>query len=256
MKSPFGAALVGIPSPFGLTRRAGGDAAPAFDPASLFASNEEGVWYDPSDLSTLYQDSTGTTPVTADGDPVGRIEDKSGNGNHATQSTAANRPVYRTDGTLHWLEFDGVDDYFNVNSFVFDVRDFSGFGATGNISTSALSMYRPDGSDSRCYLNTSNIVIGATSIGVASPTYPAVTSWLSRSSEFELRFNGQRQGTDNDAYSGSDTFDVVGGGLDSTSGQQRFDGNLFVFIFLTRQTTTDEIASTEAHLASKSGVTL
>jgi len=82
----------------------------AFTPATLFASGEQGAWYDPSDLTTLYQDSAGTTPVTADGDPVGRMEDKSGNGNHATQATSASRPVYRTDGTLHRLEFDGVDD--------------------------------------------------------------------------------------------------------------------------------------------------
>lgn len=35
------------------------------------------VWYDPSDLSTMFQDSAGTTPVTADSDPVGLILDKS-----------------------------------------------------------------------------------------------------------------------------------------------------------------------------------
>lgn len=51
------------------------------------------VWYDPSDLSTLYQDSAGTTPVTAVEQPVGRMLDKSGRGNHATQATALSRPV-------------------------------------------------------------------------------------------------------------------------------------------------------------------
>ncbi|OJT01239.1 hypothetical protein [Marinobacter nauticus] len=82
-----------------------------FTPLELFTNGEQGAWYDPSDLTTLYQDSAGTTPVTADGDPVGLMLDKSGNGNHASQSVAASRPIYRTDGTLHWLEFDGVDDY-------------------------------------------------------------------------------------------------------------------------------------------------
>lgn len=60
----------------------------------LFAASEQGVWYDPSDLTTLFQDSAGTTPVTAAGQPVGRILDKSGRNNHATQSTAAARPTY------------------------------------------------------------------------------------------------------------------------------------------------------------------
>lgn len=52
-----------------------------------------GVWYDPSDLSTLFQDAAGTIPVTAVEQPVGKILDKSGRGNHATQSTAGYKPV-------------------------------------------------------------------------------------------------------------------------------------------------------------------
>lgn len=44
---------------------------------TLFAANEPGVWYDPSDLSTLYQDPAGTTPVTAVEQPVGLMLDKS-----------------------------------------------------------------------------------------------------------------------------------------------------------------------------------
>lgn len=35
-------------------------------------------------------------------------------GNHATQSVATRRPIYRTDGKLHWSEFDGVDDTLSV----------------------------------------------------------------------------------------------------------------------------------------------
>jgi len=59
-----------------LTRIYGGGAT-AFSPLSLFAGGEQGVWYDPSDLSTMFQDSLGTTPVTAAGQPVGLILDKS-----------------------------------------------------------------------------------------------------------------------------------------------------------------------------------
>ena len=63
-------------------------------PASLFAGGEPGVWYDPSDLSTLFQDNLGATPVTAPAQTVGKILDKSGRGNHATQATLAQRPTY------------------------------------------------------------------------------------------------------------------------------------------------------------------
>jgi hypothetical protein len=40
-----------------------------FSPASLFSNGEEGGWYDPSDLSTLFEED-GTTPASVDG-PVG-----------------------------------------------------------------------------------------------------------------------------------------------------------------------------------------
>ena len=43
---------------------------------SLFDAGEKGVWYDPSDFSTLFQDSAGTIPVTAVGDPVGLMLDR------------------------------------------------------------------------------------------------------------------------------------------------------------------------------------
>lgn len=51
--------------------------AVAFSVRSLFRNNEPGVWYDPSDFSTMFQDAAGTTPVTAVEQPVGLILDKS-----------------------------------------------------------------------------------------------------------------------------------------------------------------------------------
>lgn len=80
--------------------------APAFTPASLSPTG----WYDPSDITTLFQDSAGTVPVTASGDPVGRMNDKSGNDNHLTQATASARPIYTVAGAVKYLLFDGIDD--------------------------------------------------------------------------------------------------------------------------------------------------
>lgn len=48
-----------------------------FSPLSLFAASEPGFWFDPSDISTLFQDTAGTTPVTAAGQSVGLVLDKS-----------------------------------------------------------------------------------------------------------------------------------------------------------------------------------
>jgi hypothetical protein len=43
----------------------------------LFAAGEQGAWYDPSDLTTMFQDNIGTTPVTGTGQAVGLLLDKS-----------------------------------------------------------------------------------------------------------------------------------------------------------------------------------
>jgi hypothetical protein len=85
------------------------------DLSTLFqdsAGSIAGAWYGPSDLSTLFQDSAGTTPVTTAGQPVGRMLDKSGNDNHATQATAAARPTYQTGPARATL--DKVDDRLPV----------------------------------------------------------------------------------------------------------------------------------------------
>jgi len=80
----------------------------AFSPVDLFANSEQGAYYSPGDLSTLFQDAAGTTPVTADGDPVGLAVDKSGNEVNAAQSISASRPVYNVDPSR--LSLDKVDD--------------------------------------------------------------------------------------------------------------------------------------------------
>jgi hypothetical protein len=108
----------------------GGGAAPNPDAAvlALFTSGEQGAWYDPSDFSTMWQDAARTTPVTAVGQPVGAINDKSGRGNHATQATSAARPVLQVDGAgKYYLNFDGVNDFLSTGSI-----DFT---ATGKMST-------------------------------------------------------------------------------------------------------------------------
>jgi len=88
----------------------------AYDPLALFANGEPGAWYDPSDLSTLFQDVDGAIPVTADGQPVGLVLDKSGNGYNCYQTIASKKPVYRIVEGLPSLEFDGIDDFLSVHS--------------------------------------------------------------------------------------------------------------------------------------------
>lgn len=55
------------------------------------------TWHDFSLISTLFVDAAKTTPVTADADLIGAVEDRSGNGRDATQATGGKLPYYKTN---------------------------------------------------------------------------------------------------------------------------------------------------------------
>ncbi len=96
-------------------------AASIWTPAALFSAGQQGVWYEPRP-EYLYQDSAGTTPVTADGQPVGLMDDRSPNDHDAAQSTASYKPLYPG------LSYDGVDDRMSagdVPSLRFGTENFT-----------------------------------------------------------------------------------------------------------------------------------
>lgn len=147
-----------------------GSSAVAFTPASLFAASEKGAWYDPSDLSTLWQDTAGTSAVTADGQSVARIDDKSGNGYHLTQGTADNRPLYKTDGALHWLLFDGTNDGLATSGGKTWAATSDFFMALGNQSNDQVWLAGAS-VDETAYLGVAqNNNVGANNAGVGTPT--------------------------------------------------------------------------------------
>ena len=80
--------------------------------ANLVGAGDTGGYLDPSNLATLFQDSAATTGVTGDSQPVGTFRGTTSGGtaiHDATQGTSTAKPTYRTDGTKHWLQFDGGD---------------------------------------------------------------------------------------------------------------------------------------------------
>jgi hypothetical protein len=69
-------------------------------------------WYR-VELGHVWQDVAGTVPAVNDNDPIGRIDDQSGNGFHMIQATAGFRPLLKLgiqNGKPAAL-FDGVDDF-------------------------------------------------------------------------------------------------------------------------------------------------
>lgn len=75
------------------------------------------LWLDASDASTLYDATTGGSLV-ASGGGVARWEDKSGNDNHATQSSSSDRPNRTTAqiNSLDVLTFDGTSNFLQGSS--------------------------------------------------------------------------------------------------------------------------------------------
>lgn len=58
----------------------------------MFANGEGGFWFDPSDLSTMKSDIAGTTAAEYGGE-VGKMLDKSGNGNHVEATSNSKQPT-------------------------------------------------------------------------------------------------------------------------------------------------------------------
>ena len=107
-------------------------------PSLYFANAEKGAWFDANDITTLFQDAAGTTPVTAIGQPVGKWLDKSGNGNHATQSIAGQRPTYQQDTEGNYnVTFDGVNDQLVTSPIDFTATDKMTVGIGLNVIGSA-----------------------------------------------------------------------------------------------------------------------
>ena len=252
----------------GVSRRVN-EIGTTFTPLDLFMGGEEGAWYDPSDLSTLFQDAAGTTPVTADGDPVGLMLDKSGNVNHAIQSVAASRPVYRTDGAMGWLQFDGVDDHLKVPdnpslrqtqmSFVFSY-----------LSTAQHLQIILSNGDGRSF-PTINWLVSVDSGLRVFPRTPETALWIAPSSINKthvgsvvadgVTVNGRLDGAGETSLTGTFGTDNASGitlGAQTSFPSTLFlSGNLFsVVIVAGRSISSAERNNTERYLAEKSGVTL
>jgi len=276
---PAGTPLVG-----GIAVRADGTIyvsqafTPPFSPLDLFASGEQGAWYDPSDLTTMFQDSAGTTPVTADGQPVGLIRDKSGRNNHASQATAAKRPLYKTSGGLHWLQFDGVDDGLSTAAIDFTATDkmslFSGTKRT-TVYPQSVVVELNNINDGNSFVHfargTSDNVVqyGVHSSGAYelqdytdSPP-PSTAVWSAQMDRaaasgnlISIRKNGTAGGSNSRADPITGNFMSGPLHVGSRDTALSMTGNIYSIIVLGRLATTQEITDTETWVAAKTGVTL
>lgn len=110
------------------------------DPVTLFTGTEQGGTWRAAQLATLFQDDAGLAAVTADGDPIGLIGDRSVNGSDISQAITGNRPTYRTSGGQHWIEC--PDSKYLENATGFD-HPVDHYGAVA---------FRPNGISANYYL--------------------------------------------------------------------------------------------------------
>lgn len=247
--------------------------------AELFAGGVPGVWFDPSDLSTLFQDAAGTLPVTAVEQPVGLMLDKSGRGNHASQSTTTARPILRTTsvgGTQqYYLDFDGVDDWMQTASSM----DLSG---TSEVVTMAAvkvpaskttrgtvfelgSSYASNGCFGMETPMFSATAFGVGYRGIGSETARSISasgsspisvvfgaSLYLNDPAFQLRGNGTNKQLSSVSV-GSGPFINATAFIGSRNGNlQRFEGSLYGILVCGRRLTSAEIGIVEQFLRNKS----
>ena len=94
----------------------GSQSLPQTSEQELFDGGHDGAWYI-INPATCFVDHQRTTNAAV-GDRVGGVFDLSGNGNHATQDTTANKPFLRQESSGHYyLEFEGNGDHMNTGVF-------------------------------------------------------------------------------------------------------------------------------------------
>lgn len=85
---------------------------------SIFDSGSSGLWYDPNDFSTMFQDVDMKIPITSVGQSVSVIVSKNNNGAMMSALNASKCPILQYNNTTknHYLLYDGIDDCFSVAS--------------------------------------------------------------------------------------------------------------------------------------------
>lgn len=232
-----------------------------FTPARMFSGGEQGAWYDPSDLSTLWQDTAGTVAVTTAGQSVARMDDKSGRGRNATQATLAKRPTYQVDANgKPYLYFDGTDDSMVIGSLAtVAVGDMvTALLASNGTTTDPQFMVLSNGGTASPWLSVAQDAgTAAPHSGVGTPTHKVNRTAI---------ITDTRDGLENDLRSltapkiltvnNADFTGLTGAELSGypTSGWPMM-GRIYGVV-IHEGLSAQQLADTESWLAAKAGVTL
>ena len=85
-----------------------------------FMQDQDGGFFDFADETSLYLTDAATTRVTAVGDPVGFVRDKTDNGRNLFQAVTADRVVYGLSGGKAYMVGDEALTHFELGTMNFD----------------------------------------------------------------------------------------------------------------------------------------
>ncbi|MES0811281.1 hypothetical protein ABLO27_17480 [Roseibium sp. SCPC15] len=215
------------------------------------------IWLDPSDLSTMWQETTGasaTTLAQVDG-IVGTIKDKA-RGLYLTAPSDAARPVLRKVGELYKLEFDGVDDRLKVSgATVYYQPNVAALGArvgdTGRFFDGMGGVERHILTLGTHYVQqyAGNWAGGKT--GKTTSTAQVITTHWEGESSY-IRYDG---GVELVGNAGTNAYKAMTIGTDF-SGSHPGVADIYSVVFHNGALSNEDRAKLEAHIAEKTGVTL
>jgi len=210
------------------------------------------LWLDAADESTITKDG---------GDFVSLWEDKSGNGNDASQSNASYKPKWYS--TLFngkpCLDFDGTNDWLDLTGMTNSASDYTVFLVLRNDVTSGTYRYIWDNHTYRLVLAQVGSVSGKVGYSEPSDGWQNVDDaqagnqylmYLLEDPVGKLYRNGIQIGTDKDYTKTGVDEEVVIGTSHVMTGSY-FNGTLSEIIIYNRALNSSEIAQVESHINEK-----
>lgn len=223
------------------------------------------AWYDPSDTASI---------TDAGGGAVSQINDKSGNGYHATQGTAGRRPITGTQtiNSLNALDFDGVVGGTTADTLVLPSGVYTVSSGNNTVFVIAKTDVSTSGNHFMLYNSNSGSGFYQLAMGGSNTTlnysssnaYNFSTSTISGDTNVHV-WGGIRNGTSmrsfydgvlgpNNTSASNTTTTAAFIGADNFGGQT-WDGKVGEIVIFTKALSTQEMNWMGAYLAYKWGFT-